>query len=301
MGQESASLAYDQVRTIEDLTRLAHSIASKPFVPSPPLPRQWAETTYDEYRKVVFQPDKAFWRADGCAYFLEAFHRGFVHHDNVSIYSIEKDRVREIPFDSSLFDYRGTLSGDALGADFGFAGFRVVGKYPQRADWQEMITFLGASYFRARTAEGVYGSSARGLAIDVGLSKPEEFPVFRVFWVEKPTDREKSGYRLALMDSPSVSGAYRFKIEPGTRQTVLDVQAVLFFRQSVERVGLAPLTSMWMWGDGLPGPSEDERPEVHDSDSLLICSETRMEMRNGFVERSCDRTTPLSFSSRASG
>lgn len=110
----------------------------------------------------------------------------------------------------------------------------------------------------------------RGLAIDVGLNKPEEFPVFQSFWVEKPPTDSTKVIILALMDSPSVVGAYQFKFEPGLDRTVLDVDATLVFRKATERVGVAPLTSMWMWGDGLVGPAEDSRPEVHDSDSLVI-------------------------------
>jgi periplasmic glucans biosynthesis protein len=136
------------------------------------------------------------------------------------------------------------------------------------------LTFLGASYYRARTASGAYGASARGLAIDVGLNKPEEFPVFRGFWVEKPVKGATTVCILALMDTPSAVGAYQFRFEPGVDQSTLDVDATLVFRNAVERVGIAPLTSMWMWGDGLDGPVEDSRPEVHDSDALVFCSRT---------------------------
>ena len=261
------------IHTFEDLQQAAARLATQPFEESPALPNAWSKLTYDEYRKVVFDPNRAIWRSEGAPFFLEAFHRGFVHKDRVTLHSISNGSVETIPFKSSLFDYRGSLDGTSLVPDFGFAGFRLVGKFPAHSDWQEMLTFLGASYFRARTASGVYGASARGMAIDVGMNKPEEFPVFRSFWIQKPLEWSTTVRLLALMDSPSVVGAYQFQFNPGANESTLDVDATLFLRHAVERVGFAPLTSMWMWGDGLAGPREDERPEVHDSDALLMhCS-----------------------------
>lgn len=275
MGCAQDSSDYSEssaISSIDELRRLALKVASEPFTESPELPEAWSALSYDEFRKVVFDPNKAIWRKDDASFFLEAFHRGFVHRDRVMLHSIENGLVKPIPFDAALFDYRGELSGKALTSDFGFAGYRVVGKFPGKADWQEMLTLLGASYFRARTATGVYGASARGLAIDVGLNKAEEFPVFRSYWVEKPANGATKVSFFALMDSLSVVGAYQFVFAPGTDRTVLDVNATLYFRRLPERVGVAPLTSMWMWGDGLAGPKEDSRPEVHDSDALLIHS-----------------------------
>ncbi len=259
------------IQSYESLQKSAIIIAAKPFEASPALPEAWASLSYDEYRKVVFDPNKAIWRPEGAPFFLEAFHRGFVHRDRVALHEIDVGNVQKIPFRSSMFDYRGELDGTSLVPDFGFAGFRVVGKFPEQNDWQEMLTFLGASYFRARTATGVYGASARGLAINVGLNKPEEFPVFRSFWVEKPLEGATTVRILALLDSPSAVGAYQFRFEPGVERTILDVDATLIVRNAIERVGIAPLTSMWMWGNGLDRPGEDSRPEVHDSDALVFC------------------------------
>ncbi len=261
------------VRSFEDLVSFAQQTSARLFKESQELPKDWSGLSYDGYRKVVFDPNKAIWRSEELPFFLEAFHRGFVHHDQVTLHSLSNGENDFIPFRSSMFDYRGEVDGKDLEPDFGFAGYRVVGKFPEQSDWQEMLTFLGASYFRARNANGVYGSSARGLAINAGLPKTEEFPVFRAHWISKPQPGNNKIYILALLDSPSVSGAYEFSFVPGIERTSMDVRATLFFRVAPEKVGVAPLTSMWMWGDGLPGPKDDDRPEVHDADSLLICSD----------------------------
>jgi glucans biosynthesis protein len=44
----------------------------------------------------------------------------------------------------------------------------------------------------------------------------------------------------------------------------------VFFRESVPVVGVAPLTSMYLFGEEAPARFRDFRPEVHDSDSLAM-------------------------------
>lgn len=149
------------IRSYEVLKQHAVQIARRSFEASPALPDAWTNLSYDEYRKVVFDPNKGIWRSEGAPFFLEAFHRGFVHRDRVTLHEIDEGNVEKIPFRISMFDYRGDVDGLSLTSDFGFAGFRLVGKFPSQSDWQEMLTFLGASYFRARVATGVYGASAR--------------------------------------------------------------------------------------------------------------------------------------------
>ncbi len=116
----------------------------------------------------------------------------------------------------------------------------------------------------------MYGSSARGLAINIGMNEPEEFPKFISFWVVRPEVNDSKLHLLALLDSPTVSGAYRFEFTPGQVLSTQHVEAELYFRQVPQKLAIAPLTSMWMWGDGLKGPVKDLRPSVHDSDGLLV-------------------------------
>jgi glucans biosynthesis protein len=80
------------------------------------------------------------------------------------------------------------------------------------------------------------------------------------------------------MDSERVTGAYRFDVTPG-EQTITDVQARIFMRPVTTRgndkpittIGLAPLTSMFFFGENQPRMG-DFRPEVHDSDGLMIAT-----------------------------
>lgn len=85
----------------------------------------------------------------------------------------------------------------------------------------------------------------------------------------KPAPEATAITFYALLDSPSVSGAYQFVAHPG-RTTDIEVSAHLYFRKAVEKVGLAPLTSMFFYGEAGRRCFVDFRPEVHDSDGLLI-------------------------------
>jgi glucans biosynthesis protein len=75
----------------------------------------------------------------------------------------------------------------------------------------------------------------------------------------------------ALMDGKSVTGAYQFTIRPG-KDTVFEVKANVFMRNAVEKIGFAPLTSMFFAGEGTDRFLDDFRPEVHDSDGLLLAT-----------------------------
>src|SRR5690606_4372736 len=129
----------------------------------------------------------------------------------------------------------------------------------------EVLVFLGASYFRALGAGQRYGVSARGLAVDTALASGEEFPRFVEFWIERPAPRASELTVFALLDSPRVTGAYRFVLRPGVTTTV-EVDARLFLRAGVGKLGMAPLTSMYFFGANQRSEREDHRPEVHDSD-----------------------------------
>ncbi|MFY0567322.1 glucan biosynthesis protein [Archangium lansingense] len=87
--------------------------------------------------------------------------------------------------------------------------------------------------------------------------------------MEKPAPGADRIVVHALLDSPSVTGAYRFVIIPGGR-TVVEVEATLHARKAVKRLGVAPLTSMYLFGENDRGAYDDFRPEVHDSDGLVL-------------------------------
>jgi glucans biosynthesis protein len=97
--------------------------------------------------------------------------------------------------------------------------------------------------------------------------------VYTHFWLERPTQRAKALVIYALLESDSATGAYRFTVTPGL-ETVMDSEATVFPRTDLRVVGIAPLTSMFLFDETNRGHLDDYRPEVHDSDGLMIASQS---------------------------
>lgn len=252
------------------VTDMARKLAQAPFSPpSQDLPDSIKNLTYDQYRAIYFRPDKAIWADEKLPFTLEMFHRGFLYKDRVDISVVEGGMAHHVAYSPDMYNPGAIVKAQLPNQDIGFAGLRIHGyiNSPDRLD--EIAVFQGASYFRSLGKGQVYGLSARGLALNVGSPQGEEFPIFRSFWVEKPSTDSDQIVVHALLDSKSVTGAYRFTIRPGM-PTDMDVEATLFPRVELKSVGLGPGTSMFYFnGNGRQG-FDDWRPQVHDSDGLLI-------------------------------
>ena len=253
-----------------DALRLrANTMAAKPYVaPINRVPEWLLRLSYDEHRRIRFDETHSYWRSERLPFQLQFFHPGFVQNGTVQISEIKNGKAERIEFTRDLFIYDRLTPGE-LPPTMGFAGFRML--YPMNKANDELGAFQGASYFRLLCRNTIYGLSARGLALNTAEEGPEEFPVFTEFWIEKPAPQAKSITIYALLDSVSVAGAYRFTITPGST-TVAVVKTALFFRNTVKTVGVAPLTSMFWHGENTNAVTNDFRPEVHDSDGLMINS-----------------------------
>lgn len=251
----------------------AQQLAQNDYAPlQTNIPDALANMDYDQYRSIRFRPEAAIWHKESL-FELQLFHPGFLYREPIVLHMADEAPESYVQFKQDYFSYDGpaaALAGKAPD-NIGFAGFRI--HYPLNSnDYKdEFIVFQGASYFRMVGPGLVYGLSARGLAIDTAEPKGEEFPVFREFWLIKPGANDTHMLVYALLDSPSITGAYRFEIMPGA-PTEMAVEARLFARKDIQKVGVAPLTSMYMWGENHTRFVDDFRPEVHDSDGLLMAA-----------------------------
>jgi glucans biosynthesis protein len=257
----------------DQLVHLAQVRSAEPWrESSDKLPEPLAGITYDQLRDIRFRPERATWRDAGLPFEAQYFHLGLYQTQPVRIHEITPEgAVRDIPYRSDDFHF-GANRFDASGwGDLGHAGFRLHYPLNNVAYKDELVVFLGASYFRALGAQQQYGLSARGLAVDTVGGSGEEFPRFTAFWVQRPAPDAKEVTVYALLESPRVTGAYRFDIRPGFNTTT-SVRLRLFAREGaapINTLGIAPLTSMFLSGENQPLPG-DFRPEVHDSDGLML-------------------------------
>ena len=253
---------------------------------------------YQDYRSIRFKQDKSVWKDEGL-YELQLFHPGFLYKTPVTINTVNSDSKRtRLPFSTDFYQYDGTaaplkeeITKSIANTQLGHAGFRL--HYPLNTNEykDEVMVFQGASYFRIVGPKQVYGLSARGLAIDTAEASGEEFPMFKEFWLVKPKLDQTNIVMFALLDSPSVSGAYRFDVDP-TTNTAVKVNMQIFARKDVKKLGIAPLTSMFYHGENSTKFFDDYRPEVHDSDGLLTQSQD-----NKWVWRPLNNPAQLSVTS----
>ncbi|MDZ4087092.1 MAG: glucan biosynthesis protein [Tabrizicola sp.] len=252
----------------ESVIARARALAAAPYAPPPAVSQAWLDLSYDDFRGIWFDTRHTLFRGTPGAVQAEFFVAGLYFPHKIAIHAVEKDQSREVQFRLGLFDT--TDQFPALREDgTGFAGFRLLGELEAENRFQEYAVFQGASYFRAIGRGQAYGLSARGLALNTAGDGPEEFPVFRDFWIEAADPGAADVTVHALMDSPSVSGAYRFTITKG-EATEMAVSARLFPRVDLTTVGIAPGTSMFLFSDINRTRFDDFREAVHDSDGLLI-------------------------------
>jgi glucans biosynthesis protein len=249
--------------------QLARDAASKPYkAPETKLPDNLKNLDYDRYRQIRFQPEHALWRNEKLPFEVQFFHRGFFYLPRVDIYEVINGKSTAIAYRPEEFSF-GSNPPPGPEANLGFAGFRIHAPINRPDYYDEVCVFLGASYFRAVAKGEIYGLSARGLAINTGEAKGEEFPTFKTFWIEKPAANANSIVVHALLDSESTTAAYRFTIRPGDT-TVFDVEMVIYPRVALDHAGLMPMTSMFFFGPNDRIEVDDFRPSVHDSDGMTI-------------------------------
>jgi glucans biosynthesis protein len=248
----------------------ARALAGAPYRPPEKLAPQFLrDLTYDQYQAIRFRHERALWAQSEHAFRLEFFHCGRGFKEPVDLYEIVDGAARAIRYRPEMFAFDDSgIDVQRLPAQLPFAGFRVH----TSTNWNEDVAvFLGASYFRAKGSDSrQFGLSARGLAIDTAHDV-EEFPRFIAFWFERPPPDSRTLVCYGLLDSVSATGAYRFALTPGAPQ-VIDVDAAVYPRKPIRRLGIAPLTSMYQCGENDRRMANDWRPEIHDSDGLAICT-----------------------------
>jgi glucans biosynthesis protein len=250
----------------------AKEASTRAYEPQQKLsPEIVSQIDYDAYQKIRFRPDMSLRIGQDGKLPVQLFHVGAMTPDTVKVHLVRGEEAHEVLYSPDLFDTPADHPARNLPPEIGFAGFRVMAP-DLKTDW---LAFLGASYFRTAGPYNQYGLSARGLAIDTGLQTPEEFPRFTDFWLDNDTPENEGMTLYALLDSPSVTGAYRFRIRRSLdkrdiARIGMEIEAELFARRDINRLGVAPFSSMYWYGETSRRQVVDWRPEIHDSDGLAI-------------------------------
>ncbi len=251
----------------EDVQKRARDLAAAPVAPAPGLPDQIQKLDFDGWKEIRFRPDKALLNGNS-AFRLQAFHLGHLYRRPVTINIIREGMATPIPYSAGLFDYGKTKFDKPVPVNVGFAGFRLHTPLNDPKIYDETIAFLGRNAFRLLGRGQRYGLSAQGVVINPG-TESEEIPHFLEFWMETPEPGAEKIVFYALLDGESLTGAYRFELTPGIDST-LDVSLTLYPRRPIHKLGVAPLSSLFLNGENDRRYTGDFRPELHDSDGLLL-------------------------------
>lgn len=258
--------SFDAAQVVES----ARTLAKKPFkAPAAPLPDTLAALNYEQYSAIRRRPEARLWADDASGFSLEPLHRGFIFTQAVDIFLVDNGRVTKLAYSANDYDFGG-LKIPPSTEDIGFSGLRLS-KAGADAPAYDFALFQGASFFRALARGQVYGDMARGLSIRTADPRGEEFPIFRSFWIERPSITSDAIVIHALLDSESVTGAYRFTLRAG-EATIIDTEMTLVPRVGIDRFGIGAMT-----GTNLGHPIDrrrfdDVRPAVYDAEGLQIAN-----------------------------
>jgi glucans biosynthesis protein len=237
------------------------------------LPTVFDKLSPEQYRSIRFNPDAAVWRAEALPFRLELLRASSSSQNVIAVSTVEDGMARDMTATPAMFQMTPDVNARLGTVSLPISGFRIRNRINSSKIWDEFLVFQGASYFRAVAKNLLYGLSARGLAVNTADPSGEEFPVFTHFWIERPAPRATSIVIYARLESESCTGAYKFTVTPGV-VTSMDVEMTLFPRSEMRVVGIAPLTSMFLFDETNRGRLDDYRPEVHDSDGLQITTQS---------------------------
>lgn len=262
---DDAHLPFDG-DTVFDIAR---ALAAQPYTPRPQIPESWRNLSYDQYRKIWFDGRNALWEGSDAPHRVDVFPPGLYFPQAVSLHVVKAGQARSIRFDMDVFDTTDKFPNVEIDDTLGYSGLRLRAELEKPGIFQEYAVFQGASYFRGIGTGEIYGLSARGLALKTADPEGEEFPDFTAFWMETPAPGAERIVLHALLDSPSCTGAYRFELTHGP-VLEMKISATIFARKDMTHIGIAPLTSMFLFDDTMRQRFSDFRAAVHDSDGLMI-------------------------------
>ena len=264
----SSALAAKTIN-YESVVKRAKEVANQSYKAPPQIPRFLRELSYSDYQNIRFNPDKSLWQESHSPFQVMLVPPGLFYTHTVKINIVDSKGVKTLPFRDDLFTFDDPELARRMPQDLGYAGFKLTYPLSQASVQNQFLVFAGASYFRGVGRDNAWGISARGVALDTGLPSGEEFPSFVEFWLVRPAAESGDMVVYGLLDGPSLSGAYEFTVVPGNALQV-KVKATLFPRKNLQLLGMAPLTSMFFYGENTARPRGEWRTQVHDSDGLLI-------------------------------
>ncbi len=265
----------DKYFSEEELDKYVEGAVTRELVPfEKHVDEALAGVPYEKYEKAIaYKQDEAIWRKEALPFRLEPCHTaGSYYAYPVDLFTVEGTQVKRIEYAAEAFQFDVPANQPAKAPAPDFAGFHARGQLEQLGVFKDFLRFLGGTNFRAIADGQVFGAGAQALAINPGQGRDEEFPLFKAFWIKRPLSSADSSLVIwALLDSKTIVGRFKFTVTPGY-ETIIDTEAAIRIRRLTARPGIAPITSRFFFGPGVPPKRRDYRPRVHDSEALYIAN-----------------------------
>jgi periplasmic glucans biosynthesis protein len=259
LGHGRPFAAASVIETARALSRLSYE------PPDTSLPEQYRDLDYERYIRIRTKPEAALFYSEDTDFAIEPLHRGFVFTAAVRLFVVRNGVVERIGYSPDLFRYGDVgVPGDA--ADLGFSGFRIMAR--DGGQLVEQAVFQGATYFRAIAKGQTLGAMARGLSVRTSEPGGEEFPTFRMFFIEKP---EKGAPLVihAIADSESLSAAFRFSFTSG-EMAVMETDMTVFARTEIANYGIGGLQTTYFFGPNDRQGVDDLRAAAYENGGLQM-------------------------------
>ncbi len=243
----------------------ARQLARRPYVPpNTALPDPFNGLNVETYSGIRHRPERLIWADDGRPFVVEPLHRGYLFATPVAISVVENGEVRRLVYDANRYQF-GRLTPPSNLPDLGFSGFRLLASGDSG---REIAIFQGASFFRSMAKGQTLGAMARAMAIRTADGRGEEFPIFRAFWIERPS---ADGVTVvhAVADSESATAAFRFTLRPNDI-TIIDTEATIFARTAVDNIGFGAMQATFLFAANRRRNVDDMRPAVHEINGLQM-------------------------------
>ncbi len=248
----------------------ARDRAAKPFRSSgADLPDLFSKLEFDQFQDIKRKPETLIWADENTGFAIEPLHRGSIFSSEMLLHVVDNGAETRLTYRREDYDF-GKLKPPAETSSLGFSGFRVF-RTDGKGNREEVAVFQGACFYKAIAEHQMPGITARALALRVGDPRGEEVPRLVSAWIEKPTRAKNALVIYALLDSPSLSGAFRFTLRPGDA-TIVDTECTLFTRVAIDHFGLGAMQATYLFGPMDRRRSEDIRPGVYEVSGLQMLS-----------------------------
>lgn len=252
-----------------DVDARARTLAAAAYDPPKPVPLgELANAPPEAAAAIRCRPEEWIWVRDDLGYVIEPLHRNWKQPGEVELHIVEGGAESRLAYDPGKFDF-GKLSPPPASARLGFTGF-LVHQRDSDGQLRPVASFYNAAVLSAIARNQEWGAISRLLTVR-STDQKAEVPLIRAIWIEKPSPPASALVMHALVDTPSLTGAFHFTLR-AENAILIDTECTIFSRRDIEHFGLTPIYATHLVGPLGPRVEDDVRPAVYEVSGVQMLS-----------------------------